>query len=52
MAVEMTAIVAGSGSGGSARQTCRQILTGSEIAIQPLSGLDGFLQGVRQELNC
>ena len=33
-----------------AAQSCREILAGAQIAIQPLSGIDAYLQGVAREM--
>ena len=46
----MTAIVADGDPTLPLVQSCRQILTAGEIAIQPLSEIDSFLEGVNQEL--
>ena len=46
----MTAIVADGDPALPMVQSCRQILTGGEIAIQPLSEIDSFLDGVGREL--
>ena len=46
----LTAIVGESDPARPAAQSCRQILLESGIALQPLPGLDGFLDGVRQEM--
>jgi hypothetical protein len=45
----LTAIVGESDPARPAAQSCRQILLDSGIALQPLPGLDGFLDTVRQE---
>ena len=47
----MTAIVADADGALPAIQSCRQILSDSHVAIQPLSDLDRFLQAVRGELS-
>lgn len=47
----LTAIVADSSPALPSAQSCRRILEESQIALQPLSTLDGFLEGVRQELH-
>ena len=47
----MTAIVADGDSALPMVRSCRQILAGGGIAIQPLSGIDSFLDGVIRELN-
>ena len=46
----MTAIVADADPDNTAVQSCRRILAGAEIAVQPLSLLDPYLEGVSQEL--
>jgi hypothetical protein len=55
----MTAIVADEGLVASnvktsvvraAAQSCREILAGAQIAIQPLAGIDAYLEGVGREL--
>jgi hypothetical protein len=46
----LTAIVADAEPKQPAAQSCRRILAESEIAIQPLAGLDGFLAGVEKEM--
>ncbi|MCH7979395.1 MAG: hypothetical protein IH935_10515 [Acidobacteria bacterium] len=46
----MTAIVADGDPSLPMVQSCRQILAGGEIAIQPLAGIDSFLDGVGREL--
>lgn len=33
-----------------AEQSCREILAGAQIAIQPLAGIDAYLQGVEREM--
>ena len=47
----MTAVVADSGADLPMAESCRRILLDSEIAVQPLSGLDGFLEQMRRELS-
>lgn len=46
----LTAIVAEANPTLPSAQSCRQILLESQIALQPLSGLDVFLEEVRREL--
>ena len=46
----MTAIVADTAPELAAAQSCRRILLDTGIALQPLSGLDGFLEQVRGEI--
>ncbi len=46
----MTAIVADPFPGIPAAASCREILVGAQIQIQPLSLLDSYLEGVRHEL--
>ena len=45
----LTAIVADSDPTLLAAQSCRRILTEAEIAVEPLSGLDVFLDGILSE---
>ena len=52
---EMTAIVSdealvSSNVALAAAQSCREILAGAQIAIQPLSGIDAYLEGVGREM--
>ncbi len=47
----LTALVGESDPARPAARSCRQILLESGIALQPLPGLDGFLDGVRQEMH-
>ncbi len=49
-AAELTAVVADADPALPAVQSCRQILTGAQISLQPLSQLDPFLETVRREL--
>ena len=46
----LTAIVGEADPQRPAAQSCRQILLESGIGVQPLPGLDGFLDAVRQEM--
>ncbi|MBI3894749.1 MAG: DUF3037 domain-containing protein [Acidobacteria bacterium] len=46
----LTAIVADANPALSTVQSCRQILLDSQIAVQPLSELDGFLQALGGEM--
>ena len=46
----LTAIVADAHPEPAAAQSCRKLLLGAEIQLQPLSGLDGFLEGVGNEM--
>ena len=47
---QMTAIVADANPNVAAVESCRQILASAQIALQPLSLLDPYLDGVAQEL--
>ena len=46
----LTAVVTDANPTQPAAQSCRQILAESQIALQPLAGLDGFLEGVRADM--
>ena len=48
---EMTTIIADIPDAGGTALSCRKILLDSEIEVQPLSGLDGFLDRIERELS-
>ncbi|MBI4459951.1 MAG: DUF3037 domain-containing protein [Acidobacteria bacterium] len=48
-AASMTAVVADELTGLPAVQSCRQILSDSGVAIQPLGGINHFLEKIREE---
>lgn len=48
--VSSDAALAASNVALAAAQSCREILAGAQIAIQPLSGIDTYLEGVKREM--
>lgn len=49
-AAQLTAVVADADPALPSVQSCRQILTGAQISLAPLSRLDPFLEAIRREL--